>query len=130
MTSFTRFGPPVNIEKITRENEYYHKVFDTQPCRQITLRCLLPGEDIPFETHPMTHQDVKVEDGKVYIQKVNELNKAYAIKPGYMASIEKGTRHKLFVKKNAEKPAFFYIIYSGKVLHAPDEMEWRQHRTT
>lgn len=123
----TRYGPPVNIDKLTIENEYYHKVFRTTKYQQWTFRSLEPGEDIPWEVHPETTQFLRVESGYGYLQKGSK-KFTYELEDDFADEIVEGTRHRIFVPSHYSQPLKLYIIYSGKILHVQGEIETRQSK--
>ncbi len=125
MYASRKYGPPVNIKEETLKNTYYHKVFRTTQYQQWTLRSLLPGEDLPWEVHPETTQFVRIEAGSGFIQKGSE-KYTYPLKDDFADDIVEGTRHRIYVSRDATEPLKMYIIYSGKILHAPDEVQHRQ----
>jgi len=125
MENSRKFGHPVNIEKLTLENEHYHKVFRTTKNQQWTLRSLLPGEYIPWEIHPETTQFIRIEAGSGFIQKGSS-EYTYSISKDEADDIVPGVKHKIYNSRTAREPLKMYIIYSGKVLHPHDELQRRQ----
>lgn len=62
----TDFGPHpfvVDIAKATTNNENYRRVLWTGKHLQLTLMCILPGDDIGLEMHPHVDQFLRVECG-------------------------------------------------------------------
>jgi mannose-6-phosphate isomerase-like protein (cupin superfamily) len=95
-----------NIEKITRNNNYYRRVLYTTKESQLVVMSLLPFQDIGSEIHPKTTQFIKVEGGSG-ISVVN--NKRYILRNGNAIMIPSGARHNITAGSKGLK---LYTIYS------------------
>jgi len=120
------FAEPFDIADETISNDYYHRVFRTTKYQQLTLRSLEPGEELPWEIHPNTTQFIRVESGWGYYQKGSE-KVEYEIKDDLADVIVEGTWHRIYVPPDYVEPMKLYIIYSGEILHGPNEKQKRQH---
>jgi ASC-1-like (ASCH) protein/mannose-6-phosphate isomerase-like protein (cupin superfamily) len=98
----------MDITKITIENNSYRKIIKTSSHMQLVIMSLLPGEDIPLETHDTYDQFFNVVDGKCLIEANGEL---YRLGSGMIMIIKAGTPH--YVKNlSSTKKLKLYTIYS------------------
>jgi len=97
-----------NINKLASENNAYRKIIHTSSHMQLVLMSLLPGEDIPLETHDTHDQFFNVVSGKCVIQ----ANGAeYRLSSGMIMIVKAGTPH--YVKNLSSKNKLkLYTIYS------------------
>ena len=97
-----------NINKLTMENNAYRKIIQTTTHMQVVLMSLLPGEDIPLETHNAHDQFFNVVSGKCAIQANGT---EYKLSSGMIMVIKAGTPH--YVKNLSSKEKLkLYTIYS------------------
>ena len=96
-----------NLETETIKNVNYRKVMYTTKNMQLVLMSLLPGEDIPKETHRNTTQFFRVEKGTIAIN-VGGIKKI--LKDGQSLIVPPNTQH--YVQCIGTKPAKLYTIYS------------------
>ncbi len=97
-----------NIKKLTKENNAYRKIIQTNTHMQLVLMSLLPGEDIPLETHNTHDQFFNVVEGKCLIQ---ANGRDYRLSSGMIMIIKAGTPHYVKNLSNKEKLKL-YTIYS------------------
>lgn len=99
-----------NIEKETRENEYYRRILYTTEHQQLVLMSVKPGEDIHLEIHPNVDQFIRIEqgNGKLYIGE--KQNKIFNLNDGIATIIPAGTWHRIVNDSN--KNLKLYTIYS------------------
>lgn len=110
----------INIERETLRNNNYRKVLFTTPQQQLVVMSLMPGEDIPAETHNGT-QFIRVEAGKG----VAEIGATKSnIRDGSVVMIP--PRHRHYVKNTSRtEPLKLYTIYSPPE-HRPGLIQRRQ----
>ncbi len=97
-----------NITKLTMENNAYRKIIQTNTHMQVVLMSLLPGEDIPLETHNTHDQFFNIVEGKCLIQ---ANGRDYKLNSGMIIVIKAGTPH--YVKNlSGSKKLKLYTIYS------------------
>ena len=53
-----------DIEKVTRDNNFFRKVLFTGKFCQLVVMSLKPGEEIGKEVHPDVDQFFRVDEGK------------------------------------------------------------------
>lgn len=106
----------VNIERATLDNEFYRRVIYTDGYSQTVLMSLLPGEDIPLETHTGS-QFIRIEagSGEITLDGV-----VYALYDGVAVNILPGTQH--YVKNTGADRLQLYSIYSPPE-HSPTRIE-------
>ena len=97
-----------NIEKLTRENEYFRKVLYTAAHYQLVLMTLKPGEEIGIETHDENDQFFRFESGrgKVIINKTE-----YTVADGDSVIVPMGAKHNVINTSQAEALKL-YTIYA------------------
>jgi len=96
-----------NIEKLTRENEFFRKVLYTAKNSQLVLMALKPGEEIGEEVH---HLDqflrIEVGHGKAVLDNVE-----HDIEDGSAIVVPAGMKHN-FINTSSSEPLKLYTIYS------------------
>ena len=120
----------INIEEETIQNINYRQVIFTGNF-QLVLMSLMPGDDIPFETHSDLDQFVRVESGKGIVQ-LEEYNPSinsydlneYLLEDGVSVVVPAGTRH-FFKNIDAIEPLKLYTIYSSPE-HSPNKIDYDQ----
>jgi mannose-6-phosphate isomerase-like protein (cupin superfamily) len=112
----------VNIERATLENEFYRRVIYTDNKTQTVLMSLLPGEDIPLETHTGS-QFIRVEAGSGIIMLDDTV---YALHDGVAVNILPGTQH--YVKNTGTDRLQLYSLYSPPE-HSPTRIELTDPQT-
>ncbi len=97
-----------DIKKLTLENNAYRKIIQTNTHMQVVLMSLLPGEDIPLETHNTHDQFFNVVAGSCII---HANGRDYKLGPDMIMIIKAGTSH--HVKNlSSTKKLKLYTIYS------------------
>jgi len=108
-------GFTANIEKETKENNFYRKVLHTGAHMQLVVMSLKVGEDIPMEVHPEIDQFIRVEEG--HAQVIIDGEEA-ELKDDDVVIIPAGSKH--YVKNLSEKDDLkLYSIYTPPE-HAPE----------
>jgi len=96
-----------NIEKLTRENEFFRKVLYTAKNSQLVLMALKPGEEIGEEVH---HLDqflrIEVGHGKAVLDGAE-----HDIEDGSAIVVPAGTKHN-FINTSSSESLKLYTIYS------------------
>lgn len=97
-----------NIEKDTRENDFFRKVIFTAKYSQLVLMSLKPGEEIGEEAHDTLDQFFRFEsgDGKVVIEGEEQM-----VGDGSVMVVPAGTKHNI-INISSDKPLKLYTIYS------------------
>ena len=98
----------VDIEKRTRENDYFRKVLFTGRRSQLVVMSLQPGEDIGLETHPETDQFIHVEEG--YGKAILD-GQECRLKEGSAIVIPAGTEHNI-INSSSKNALKLYTIYA------------------
>lgn len=113
-------GYIVNIEKETRENNFFRKVLFTNHHSQLVLMSLKPKEEIGEEVHDNLDQFFRFEEGegKVVIE-----GEEFLIEDGFAAVIPAGTKHNV-INTSSETPLKLYTIYSP-----PNHQDGTIHKT-
>jgi mannose-6-phosphate isomerase-like protein (cupin superfamily) len=101
-------GYYVDIEKSTKENDYFREVLFTGPLSQLVVMSLNPGEDIGLETHLETDQFIRVEGGK---GKAILEGQEYPLKAGLAIAIPAGTEHNI-INTSSKEALKLYTIYT------------------
>jgi mannose-6-phosphate isomerase-like protein (cupin superfamily) len=101
-------GYYVDIEKRTKENDYFREVLFTGPLSQLVVMSLNPGEDIGLETHLETDQFIRVEEGK---GKAILEGQEYPLKAGLAIAIPAGTEHNI-INTSPKDALKLYTIYT------------------
>ncbi len=81
-----------NIEKISKENEYFRKVLYTDKNSQLVLMSLNAGEDIGEEVHDGVDQFLRVEAGNG-VAIISDIK--YEISDGSVILVPSGTKHNI-----------------------------------
>ena len=108
-----------NIERETRENEYYRKVLYTAKHSQLVLMSLLPGEEIGEEIHHLD-QFLRFEAGK---GKVVLNGEEHYVEDGDAVVIPEGTRHNV-INISDDTKLKLYTIYTP-----PEHKDGTAHKT-
>ncbi len=97
-----------NIKKLTLENNAYRKIIQTNTHMQLVLMSLLPGEDIPMETHNTHDQYFNVVKGNCLIKAGNKEN---ILTEDMIFIVKAGTSHYVKNLSNSNNLKI-YTIYS------------------
>ena len=108
-------GFSIDLEKATKDNNYFRKVLYTAPHSQLVLMCLKPREDIGMEVHDKEDQFFRVDEGE---GKAILNDTEYILKDGYCVVIPAGTMHNI-LNTSEDKELKMYTIYSPA--HHPDK---------
>ena len=98
----------VDIEKRTKENDYFCEVLFIGSVSQLVVMSLLPGEETGLETHPEADQFIRVEEGK---GKAILDGQKYALKDGSAVIIPAGTEHNI-INTSSKWALKLYSIYT------------------
>jgi len=100
-------GYITNIEKETRENNFFRRVLFTAYYSQLVLMSLKPGEEIGEEVHGLD-QFFRFEQGsgKVVLDGVEQ-----EVADGFAVVIPAGTRHNI-INTSTDKELKLYTVYS------------------
>jgi mannose-6-phosphate isomerase-like protein (cupin superfamily) len=81
-----------DIEKLTKENDYFRKVLFTGKHSQLVLMSLKPGEEIGEEVHDTVDQFFRVDEGEgsLYL-----LDKEVKIRDGFAIVVPAGVKHNI-----------------------------------
>ena len=101
-------GYIINIEKETKENNFFRRVLFTARYSQLVLMSLKPGEEIGEEVHDNLDQFFRFEsgEGKVVIDGTEHM-----VEDGFAAIVPAGARHNV-INTSSEEPLKLYTIYS------------------
>ncbi len=112
-------GYVVDIEKATKQNNYFRKVLYTGKNSQLVLMSLKPGEDIGEEVHHLD-QFIRIEEGtgKAVLDGVE-----HAIEDDYAVVIPAGTKHNI-VNSSKDTEMKLYSVYSP-----PEHRDGVVHKT-
>ena len=96
-----------NIEQHTRTNTFFRKVLFTGAHSQLVVMSLLPGEEIPRETHPSVDQFFRIEqgNGKAIIN-----GEEYTLAPEIALIVPAGSEHTII--NSGEESMKLYTVYS------------------
>lgn len=113
-------GYIVNIEKETKENNFFRKVLFTAHHSQLVLMSLKPKEEIGEEVHDNLDQFFRFEEGegKVVIE-----GGEFPIEDGFAIVIPAGIKHNV-INTSSEMPLKLYTIYSP-----PNHQDGTIHKT-
>lgn len=107
-----------NIEKISKENNYFRQVLFTGQHQQLVVMSLLPNEEIGMEVHEITDQFFRIEKGE---GKIIADGEETIIKEGDAVVITAGTQHNI-INTSPTESLKLYTIYSpphhkDKIIH-------------
>lgn len=107
-----------NIEKISKENNYFRQVVFTGQHQQLVVMSLLPNEEIGMEVHEITDQFFRIEKGE---GKIIADGEETIIKEGDAVVITAGTQHNI-INTSPTESLKLYTIYSpphhkDKIIH-------------
>ena len=113
-------GYYVDIDKRTRENDYFREVLFTGPRSQLVVMSLQPGEDTVLETYLDTDQFICVEagNGKAIVDGL-----VYELKPGSALVIPAGTDYNIINTSTTE------ALKLSTVYIPPDYAEGTIHKS-
>jgi len=97
-----------NINKLAMDNNAYRKVIHTSSHMQLVLMSLMPGEDVPLETHDTHDQFFHVVSGMCII---HANGAEYKLSSGMIMIVKAGTPHHVKNLSNKDKLKL-YTIYS------------------
>jgi mannose-6-phosphate isomerase-like protein (cupin superfamily) len=103
----------VNIEELTKENEYFRVAYWTGKRLQMTVMSILPGGEIGLEVHPNEEQFIRVEEGegRVVMGKTKDnLTFDKKVSDDWAIFIPAGYWHN--VVNTGKKPLKVYVLYS------------------
>lgn len=111
-------GYVADIEKASKDNDYFRKVLYTAPNSQLVVMCLKPGEDIGMEMHDLD-QFIRIEkgEGKAILDGVE-----HSLEDDWAVVIPAGTNHNII--NTGKKPMKLYTIYSP-----PEHADGTVHKT-
>lgn len=111
-------GYILNIEKASRENEYFRKVLYTAKNSQLVVMSLKPGEEIGAEVHHLD-QFIRCEagHGKAILDGVE-----YEIGDGFAVVVPSGTNHNIV--NTSTQAMKLYTVYSP-----PNHLDGIIHKT-
>jgi len=120
-------GYITNIEKETRENNFFRRVLFTAYYSQLVLMSLKPGEEIGEEVHGLD-QFFRLEQGsgKVVLDGVEQ-----EVADGFAVVIPAGTRHNI-INTSTDKELKLYTVYSppnhkDRTVHPTKAEEVEEH---
>ena len=110
-----------NIEKDTKDNNFFRKVIFTSNYSQLVLMSLKPGEEIGEEVHGLD-QFLRFEEGEGKVVLNGEEAK---VEDGSAVVVPSGTLHNV-INTSKDKPLKLYTIYSpphhkDKTIHETKE---------
>lgn len=115
MSSSTTLLPlHINIDKLTKENDAYRRVYYTLPHMQVVFMSLKPNEEIGMEVHPDNDQFFRIEEGEgmAIVEGIK-----YILLPDTVLVVPRGSNHNIINTSNTEKLKL-YTIYTPA--HHPD----------
>ncbi|MFH0712607.1 MAG: cupin domain-containing protein [Candidatus Jorgensenbacteria bacterium] len=97
-----------DINKETKENDYFRRVLYTAKSSQLVVMSLKPNEDIGEEVHEDGDQFIRLEEGEglAVLDGVE-----HKIADDYAVVIPVGTKHNI-LNTSADRPMKLYTIYS------------------
>ncbi|SMB80910.1 Mannose-6-phosphate isomerase, cupin superfamily [Desulfonispora thiosulfatigenes DSM 11270] len=110
------YGPDpfvINIDKATKQNEYFRLALWTGTHLQVTLMSIKVGESVGLEVHPELDQFIRIEEGQGLVKiGDNEDNLDYVrnVYDDYIIIIPAGKWHNLI--NTGSKPLKLYSIYA------------------
>ncbi|WP_223702384.1 cupin domain-containing protein [Sutcliffiella deserti] len=115
-THLTDYGPEpfvVNIEELTKQNNFFRTALWTGSHFQLTLMSINVGEDIGLEIHPTLDQFLRVEQGQGVVQmgdSKDRLDFQENVYDNYAIIIPAGKWHNL--TNTGNEPLKLYSIYA------------------
>ncbi len=96
-----------NIEKLTKENNFFREVLFTGKYCQLVVMCLKPGEEIGKEVHEDVDQFFRIDGGvgEVFID-----GETKEIKDGFAVVVPAGSEHNIV--NTGEVDLKLYTVYS------------------
>jgi mannose-6-phosphate isomerase-like protein (cupin superfamily) len=113
-------GYHTDIEKKTKQNEYFREVLFTGPHSQLVVMALKPGEEIGLETHGDTDQFIRVEEGE---GKAILDGQEYKLEDGSAVVIPAGAEHNV-INTSSKKALKLYTLYTP-----PEHPDGTIHKT-
>lgn len=107
----------IDIERATRENEFYRRVVYTDCKMQVALMRLTPGQEIGLERHMNSTQFFRCETGTGVIMIDG---KEYPILPGAAVTVPQKSLHNVINTGNVDLGV--YTIYSAPT-HEADKID-------
>lgn len=115
MSSPAAFPPlHINIDKLTKENNAYRRVYYTLPHMQVVFMSLKPNEEIGMEVHSDNDQFFRIEEGQG-MAIVDGIK--YILLPDTVLVVPRGVYHNIINTSDVEKLKL-YTIYTPA--HHPD----------
>ena len=96
-----------DIEKLTKENNFFRKVLFTGKHSQLVVMSLKPGEEIGLEVHDNVDQFFRVDEGE---GEVTIDGKKSQIKDGFAVVVPAGSEHNIV--NTGDTDLKLYTIYS------------------
>lgn len=115
-TKLKDYGPcpfVVNIEEITKQNDYFRIALWTGEYLQLTLMSINPDDDIGLEMHPDVDQFIRIEEGRGFIMmgdRKDQLDFRANVYDDYAILIPAGKWHNLI--NTGRTPLKLYSIYA------------------
>lgn len=113
-------GYIVNIEKETKNNNFYRKILFTAHHSQLVLMNLKPIEEIGEEVHNTLDQFFRFEEGE---GKVVLNDEEFLVSDGFAVVVPAGVKHNV-INISTDKPLKLYTIYSP-----PNHQDGTVHQT-
>ena len=121
MTAFEHAAPSdfggrpfvVDINRATLHNHTFRTALWTGEHLQLTLMCILPGDDIGLEAHEGTDQFLRIEAGQGVVQMGEGPNSLYFAQPvfeDFAVFVPAGTWHNIV--NTGSEPMLIYSIYA------------------
>ena len=96
-----------DIEKLTKENNFFRKVLFTGKYSQLVVMSLKPGEEIGLEVHNNVDQFFRVDEGE---GEITIDGKKSQIKDGFAVVVPAGSEHNIV--NTGDTDLKLYTIYS------------------
>lgn len=115
-TKLKDYGPcpfVVNIEEITKQNDYFRIALWTGEYLQLTLMNINPDDDIGLEMHPDVDQFIRIEEGQGFVMmgdRRDQLDFRAKVYDDYAIFIPAGKWHNLI--NTGRTPLKLYSIYA------------------
>lgn len=106
----------IDIEKETKENDFYRHIIYTSEFMQLAYMCLYPGEKIELEEHD-ADQFIRIEDGSATVI-IDE--KKYLVSDGMAIIVP--AHHKHYIENSGNDKVKLYTIYSPPTHHHFDNI--------